>query len=305
MQARFLQFSSSRVHLEPFSMSCTTGERSMKNLLRILLSCMFAASLGSAAFAQSVGGGGGAAGGGGTVTQGTAAGSGPWIFTPWIAGAVNSVTNGIYFNPLQGNAALSATNGLYSNILQGNAALSVTNGLYANLLQGNAVNASGNPIFVQLTAGAASLGTVGLNTGSNLVGKFGIDQTTPGTTNAVSLVPLTNAQGGNLTPVVSGALEANHVFKASAGNLYSAYATSTTGAAGYFVCINATSISPGAITPIEFIAIAAGPTTAGISYSPGPPGAYSTGITCAVTVAATPFTYTAPGSVIAYHGLVN
>jgi hypothetical protein len=173
------------------------------------------------------------------------------------------------------------------------------------LAVGGSANASGNPIFVQLTAGVASLGTVGLNAGSAIVGKFGIDQTTPGTTNGVSLIPLTNAQGGNLTPVVSGALEANHVLKASAGNLYSVYATSTTGAAGYLVCINATSISTGAITPIDFVAIGAGPTTVGINYSPGPPGAYSTGITCAVTTAATPYTYTAPGSVIAYHGLVN
>lgn len=170
---------------------------------------------------------------------------------------------------------------------------------------GGAVNASGNPLFVQLTAGAASLGTVGLNAGSNIVGKFGIDQTTPGATNGVSLLPLTNAQGGNLTPVFSAALEASHVFKTSAGNLYSAYATSTTGAAGYFVCINAASISAGAITPVDFVAIGAGPTTVGINYSPGPPAAYSSGITCAVTIAATPFTYTAPGSVIAYHGLVN
>jgi hypothetical protein len=117
------------------------------------------------------------------------------------------------------------------------------------------VNASGNPIFVQLTAGAASLGTVGLNAGSNIVGKFGIDQTSPGVTNGVAPIPLTNAQGGNLTPVVSSALELSHIFKASAGNLYSAYATSTTGAAGYFVCINATSISAGAITPIDFVAL--------------------------------------------------
>jgi len=62
-----------------------------------------------------------------TATQGTAAGSGPWIMTPWIAGAVNSATNGTYSNTLQGNAALSATNGLYSNLLQGNAALSTSN----------------------------------------------------------------------------------------------------------------------------------------------------------------------------------
>ena len=56
---------------------------------------------------------GGGGGGGGTVTQGPAASSGPWIFTPWIAGAVNSATNGIYSNLLQGNAALSLTNPLF------------------------------------------------------------------------------------------------------------------------------------------------------------------------------------------------
>jgi len=58
-------------------------------------------------------GGGGGGGGGGTVAQGTAASSGPWIETPWIAGAVNSATNGIYTNLLQGNAALSLTNPLF------------------------------------------------------------------------------------------------------------------------------------------------------------------------------------------------
>ncbi len=223
----------------------------MKYLRLLLLALLLAPG---SAFAQAVGGSGAGGGAATTVNQGTAAGSGPWIVTPWIGGAVNS---------------------------------------------------SGNPLFMQLTAGAASLGTVGLNAGSNIVGKFGIDQTTPGTTNGVALLPLTNAQGGNLTPVVSAALEASHVFKASAGNLYSAYATSTTGAAGYFVCVNATSISAGAITPLDFVAIGAGATTAGLSYSPGPPGNYGTGITCAVTVAATPFTYTSGGSVFAYHGLVD
>lgn len=54
------------------------------------------------------------------------------------------------------------------------AANSQTNGLFTNILQGNAVNSTGNPIFVQNTAGTA------------LLGKVGIDQTTPGTTNAIT-----------------------------------------------------------------------------------------------------------------------
>lgn len=239
----------------------------MKTLLRSLLFLILATN---GALAQSVGGGAGPAGSGGTVTQGPAAGSGPWIVTPWIAGAVNSATNGLYTNALQGNAVLSATNGLYTNVLQGNVALSVTNGIYANILQGNAVLSIANPIF-----------------------------------SASVIQPVTNAQGYNLTPVVSGALEASHIFKGSAGNLYSAYVTSTTGAAGYFICVNTTTISAGAVTPIDFVAIPAGPSTIGFNYSPGPPGNYSTGVTCAVTTAATPFTYTAGGSVFAYHGLVD
>jgi hypothetical protein len=170
---------------------------------------------------------------------------------------------------------------------------------------GGAANAVGNPLFVQLTTGVASLGTVGLNAGTNIVGKFGIDQTTPGTTDGVALVPLTNAQGGNLTPSVSGALQASSTAVSGAHNLYSAYVTSTTGAAGYFVCVNATSIVSGAITPLDFVAVGAGPTTVGINYSPGPPAAYSTGITCAVTTAATPFTYTSGGSVFSYHILAD
>ena len=66
------------------------------------------------------------------ANQGTAAASGPWITTPWIAGAVNSATNCLYNNTLQGNAVLSATNGLYSNILQGNAVLTGANPFFPN-----------------------------------------------------------------------------------------------------------------------------------------------------------------------------
>jgi hypothetical protein len=241
----------------------------MRNLLRVLLSTAFLALLASPSIAQVVGGAGG---GGGTVTQGAPnSAANAWPFFATVGGSAISATNGLYSNLLQGNAVLSATNGLYSNMLQGNAVLSATNGLYSNLLQGNAALSITNPIFA-----------------------------------ATFIQPLTNAQGGNLTPVVSGALEASHVFKSGAGNLYSAYATSTSsGVAGFFVCVNATSISAGAITPIDFVAMPAGPTTVGFNYSPGPPGAYSTGITCAETVATTPFTYTAPSSVLAYHGLVD
>ena len=58
-----------------------------------------------------------------------------------------------------------------------------------NLVQvGGSLPAGANSIgTVVLGAGAASVGLVGLNSGSNLVGKFSIDQTTPGTTNGVQI----------------------------------------------------------------------------------------------------------------------
>ncbi len=168
--------------------------------------------------------GGGSGGSGGTVTQGTAASSGPWIFTPWIAGAVNSATNGTYSDILQGNAVLSATNGLFSNILQGNAVLtganpiftalsiggavdSATNGIYANLLQGNAVVSASNPSPVQLSQGGAVLSA------SNGIPT----QAVAGATGGATPYHLLSAATTNATNV-----------KATAGTLYSLSLINTT-----------------------------------------------------------------------------
>lgn len=109
---------------------------------------------------------------------------------PATLNASPSLANGNGVVPTQGGSVLSATNGSYSNLLQGNAALSATNGLYANLLQGNAVLATGNPLFAQLTAGSA------------IAGKVGIDQTTVGTTNGVSLSQI----GANTVSTGAGAV---------------------------------------------------------------------------------------------------
>jgi hypothetical protein len=100
------------------------------------------------------------------------------------------------------NTSPSLANGNGVVPTQGGAVLSATNGAYTNLLQGNAVIASGNPLFSQLTAGSAIAGKFGIDQttpgttngvqvnaalppGTNLMGKVGIDQTTPGTTNGV------------------------------------------------------------------------------------------------------------------------
>lgn len=58
-----------------------------------------------------------------------------------------------------------------------------------------------------------------LPAGTNLLGKVGVDQTTPGTTNAVEVVPDT-ASAVALTPSAKATLTTAVVVKASAGNVY-------------------------------------------------------------------------------------
>lgn len=94
-----------------------------------------------------------------------------------------------------------------------------------------------------------------------------------------------------ITPGASASLEAGHVLKASAGNLYSLYVM-TTSVAGFLMTFNATSIpANGAVNPVECIQIPAG-SAAAISFDGAPPDYYSTGIV-AVFSSTGPFTKTA------------
>lgn len=136
--------------------------------------------------------------------------------------------------------------------------------------------------------------------GTNILGKIGIDQTTPGTTNGVAIAPSSAASVGQ-TPVVSASGEASHVLKATPGNLYGVYATNLTATAGFLVVLNATSApGDGTITPLACVPLAAN-SIAGINYSPGPPAVYSTGIVAVVTSANTCFTKTT-GVITAFIG---
>jgi hypothetical protein len=87
--------------------------------------------------------------------------------------------------------------------------------------------------------------------------------------------------GGAITAAQSGAAESNHVLKASAGNLYNAYATSTV--AGYLMIFNSTSApADGAVTPQDCIPSSltqAGIYAASINYNPGPIEPFTIGIT--------------------------
>jgi hypothetical protein len=113
----------------------------------------------------------------GTVTQGTAASSGPWIFTPWIAGAVNSATNGLYVNLLQGNAVISGTNPLpiaetYANLATNQVTVGVTATLIVAARTGRknvTIFQEGNTLVrvgasgVTLLTGVPLIGTQGVN----------------------------------------------------------------------------------------------------------------------------------------------
>lgn len=127
--------------------------------------------------------------------------------------------------------------------------------------------------------------------GTAIIGKVGIDQTTPGTTNGVVIAPSSSSAVG-ITPIVSAAAEASHVLKASGGNAYSVYAVNLTATQGFLVLINATSAPvDGAITPLACAPLAPNG-VASLNYAPGPPGVFSTGITAVVTSAVTCLTKT-------------
>jgi hypothetical protein len=97
---------------------------------------------------------------------------------------------------------------------------------------------------------------------------------------------------GALTPVVSGALEASHVLKASAGTLYSVYASNLTGGTAGFLEVFAAASAPadGAVTPELCVPFSGG--LASASYSGIPPAAFAAGITAVVSSSTTCFTKT-------------
>jgi hypothetical protein len=80
---------------------------------------------------------------------------------------------------------------------------------------------------VGLNTGANTIGNVGLVAGSALVGKVGIDQTTPGTTNAVQPIPGTS--GGAAVCYLAATASTNATnCKGSAGQTYLYHVTNTT-----------------------------------------------------------------------------
>lgn len=123
--------------------------------------------------------------------------------------------------------------------------------------------------------------TNGLLCGNNAAGGGGTVTlpTTPTVAAGSGVVPVPSAETlAGITPIVSSALESNHVIKASAGNFYTGYIT--TGATPGFLLLANSTTAPtaggAAIAPLACVLAPANQTT---SISAGPPMVFSTGIT--------------------------
>lgn len=114
-----------------------------------------------------------------------------------------------------------------------------------------------------------------LQAGSAIAGKFGIDQTTIGTTNGVTVVPSSSSTAAN-SSVASSALEASKVIKASAGRLYQLSGVNTKSSAQYIQVFNSTTVPSDSTAPVLLAYVPAG---GNFSFDFGSIGRYfSTGI---------------------------
>lgn len=160
----------------------------------------------------------------------------------------------------------------------------LTNAQPANLTQvGGAAVAAGHgtaagALRVELPTDGT--GVVGLNAGTAVVGKVGIDQTTAGTTNAVTPVPA--ASGGPTASRVKAAASTNATnLKASAGQVYGWALFNNTSSAKFLKFYNkASSPTVGTDTPLFTVIIPASGGT-NIHFGMGVP--FGTGIAYAIT----------------------
>lgn len=210
---------------------------------------------------------------------------------------INCVTGcaGGSFNNNADTVATSATNGqsaswpyLWNGATWDRWYGDKTNGAFVNIKSAVSLAVTGtfwqatqpvSGMFWQATQPVSLASLPALAAGGALIGKVGIDQTTDGSTNAVTMKPTATA-GAGITPVSSTAAESNKVLKAGAGNFYSAYIT-TGAAAGYFMIANsptAPTAGGAAIAPVHCIQVAAN-SSASISTRGGPPDVFANGIT--------------------------
>jgi len=123
--------------------------------------------------------------------------------------------------------------------------------------------------------------------GSAIIGNVGIDQTTPGTTNAVQPIPGTSG-GLSISRVISAATTNATSVKASAGQVYSIYAHNVNAAARFLKLYNkASAPTVGTDTPVLTLPIPGNAAGAGFVWDVPPGIAFGTGIALAITAAVT------------------
>lgn len=208
----------------------------------------------------------GGGGGGGAVYGPTAVGSpaaNPPVLVGGTADATATGTVQVQKVDSSGNASVAVT----SSALPSGAATAANQATEISSLATIATN-SGSAI----PAGTAIIGKVGIDqttpgttngvqvnaalpAGTNLMGKVGIDQTTPGTTNAVTLVPATSG-GMTVSTFEPGASDNHTNLKNGAGQLYWVTAFNNSATINYIRFYNAATGFNGCNSATNLVAVA-------------------------------------------------
>jgi hypothetical protein len=140
----------------------------------------------------------------------------------------------------------------------------------------------GTPLRVDPTGGTTQ--PVSLVAGSAIAGKVGIDQTTPGTTNAVADTAAT-AGGLSIYAFLSTAAVQAAAIKASAGQVYALHFFNSSGTICYLRLYNQTTSPGSGDTPVYRALIPANTNGAGFVVAIPPGIVFGTGIGIRVTAA--------------------
>lgn len=156
---------------------------------------------------------------------------------------------------------------------------------------------------VRVRASAYTSGTASATLTASPAGVAG-NAIGPNGSNLDTINPTASAAAA-ISPVVSAAVESGHVLKASAGNLYSVYVTTT--ATGLLMVFNSATVpGDGAVTPIHCVPVVLNGSiaNASLTFSPGPAESYSTGISVAFSTGTNCFAKTASATAF-FHASVQ
>lgn len=219
--------------------------------------------------------------------------TGTGLPTAQIVGQFDDVSPTAITENQFGNLRMSANRNLYGTIRDAAGNERGANVTAGNALQIDNTSIAGTALAVnngtasagtqRVTIASDSTGQVALAAGTALVGKVGIDQTTPGTTNAVVDTPVTS---GGLS-IVTGSVGATATaIKASAGQLYGYHLFNTTAAVAYVQIFNvaAASVTLGTTAPTFSIGI---PASGGVTVNFDKGIAFGTAISFACTTTRT------------------